>query len=92
MNRQERKRIAAVATDVYLQQHNVGHPDSTRRQRRADRSLLRKRVLRESPKHLFEKHSLVKPQIIVPEIEIQAEGIETGKQDKRSPSGRIILV
>jgi hypothetical protein len=91
MNRHEKKRIAAIATDVFLQEAAIANPSMTRKERREAARLLRKRVLRESPAHLFEKHAMVKPQIIVPEIQVQADGVETGAQEKRSPSGRIIL-
>src|SRR5579863_6297311 len=90
VNRHEKKRIAAIATEIFLQEESIANPDLTRRERREKARLLRKRVLRESPAHLFERKSVAKPQIIVPEIEIQAEGLETGKQEKRSSSGRII--
>jgi hypothetical protein len=91
VNRHEKKRIAAIATEVFLQEESIANPNLTRRERREKARVLRKRVLRESPAHLFERHSVAKPQIIVPEIQIQAEGVETGAQDRRSPSGRIIL-
>lgn len=97
MNRQAKKRIAALATDIFLQEHNIGHPEDSRRQRRENARLLRKRVLKETPAANFEKHRIEKPRIIIPEVEIQAEGITDqktveGKQERRSESGRIILL
>ncbi len=83
-----------MATEIFLQERAITEPNSTRAERRAAARLLRKRVLRESPAHLFEKHraALVsRPQIIVPEIKIEAKGVETGKQEKLSPGGIILL-
>jgi len=93
MNRQEKKRITAIATDVFCQEHNINHPNSTRRERRAAEKALRKRVFRETPPRLFEKHSaqVIKPQVIVPQIRVEAAGVETGKQEKLSPGGIILL-
>jgi hypothetical protein len=91
VNRHEKKRVVAIATDVFLQEQAIASPNQSRKERRKAARLLRKRVLRESPSHLFERHAVSKPQIIVPEIQIQAEGVETGAQERRSPSGRLIL-
>lgn len=92
MKRQERKRIAAQATDIWLQQHNIDHPGASRRERRANARLLQKRIVREVPHAQFEKHVIVKPQIIVPEIDVQVEGLEIKGEQRRSESGRIILL
>lgn len=74
MNRALKKRIAAVATKRYLDQEYINVP-TTRKERREATRLLSKRILRETPAAAFERHSLEKPHIIVPEVEIEAVGV-----------------
>jgi hypothetical protein len=95
MNRQERRRIAAIGVDVYMQEEAIINPNTTRRERRARARALRKRVMRESPRALFEKKqapAIEAPHIIVPEIQVEADGaVPLGAQEKRSPSGLLVL-
>jgi hypothetical protein len=102
MNRAERRRLVARRVNGYMQQHNVGDPNTTRRERRSMARVLRKRVMKEAPptaletaartdQRIMEGGVIVAPRVIIPELEVQAQGVETGKQERRSPGGRIIL-
>ena len=95
MNRQEKKRIINIATSVFLQEEAMKQATPpSRRERRQHERALRKRTLRESPASLYEKHSgpkVVKPSIIVPDLQVEAEGVDLGKQERRSPGGIILI-
>lgn len=87
VTRQMRRALARKAAKIYVQKNRAHLSRDERRE--LTRGLAAKAV-RELPASEFEKHMIDRPRIIVPEVEIQAEGLNLRGIERKSPGGIIL--
>lgn len=91
VSRQHRREVARTAVKKYMTKNRARYAHLSRKERRAKELAMLVRVLAETPKAEFEQHLIEQPRLIVPEVEVQAEGVPTFAGERRSPGGIILL-
>lgn len=90
VSRQHQRALARTAVKKYMADHRARYARLTRKERRAKEMDMLLHVLSETPKADFEQHVIERPRVIVPEVEVQAEGIPAMTSERRSPGGIIL--
>lgn len=92
VSRQQRRALARKGAKLYVAKHGQQYGHLSRHERSDKEKQIAKRVFHEAPLSAFEKHVVERPRIIVPEVEIQAEGIEMPEGTERRTPGGIIVI